>query len=215
MREVLIILLFPTTVLGQKNDISTYSSLYSYYDNASFFLSPVFTYTHEKETNSIWSELRYNYDDIGVFAIYAGYSFVPKCKNETYIEITPNVGYLLGNIYAISPGLNVYFESGNVEAYIQSFNPISTQDKADNFSFVWGECLLKMNRPLVAYKIGPSVQALYSSLDKTLDLGLKFSFEYNYTEIFLYGFEFWDNAFIYVGISFELTYNRNTKKINE
>jgi hypothetical protein len=90
-----------------------------------------------RSRNNWYGEVRYNYDEIRTFSLYAGRTF--SKQDSLSWSFTPVAGALLGKLKGGAAGLNVavnyrkwYFSS--VGQYV-----LSWQNKHDNFNYSWSE----------------------------------------------------------------------------
>jgi len=92
---------------------------------------------HHVSKKGIYTELRYNYEELKTASVYAGKSFDKKGKLE--YTITPMLGLVFGNFNGGSIALNIEATHKKTFVSMQTQYTISNDNVKNNFFFNWTE----------------------------------------------------------------------------
>ena len=117
-------------------------------------------------------ESRYNYEDFNTFSLFGGYHFSGG-KKLSY-TITPMLGFAIGQVDGIAPGLELELNLGRFSYYTEAEYLFELNDKDNSFFYNWSELSFA---PADWVWFGTSWQRLkaYKS-DKEIDPGVMLGF---------------------------------------
>lgn len=87
--------------------------------------------------NALHLEARYNYEDEKTTSIFGGYNF--EFGHKLKFEITPMVGFLVGNTKGVASGLEVDILWRKLDFYMESEYIFDFDGKEDDFYYSWIE----------------------------------------------------------------------------
>jgi len=114
-----------------KSGIENYNFLSS---AAAYVWMPVIHHTSKK---NVYTEMRYNYEDIKTASLYLGKSFTKKAAFG--YTVTPMMGWVFGNFNGGSLAMNIDVDYKKTFASMQTQYSISSDNVANNFFFNWTE----------------------------------------------------------------------------
>jgi hypothetical protein len=132
-RKLLLLLcLFYSTAFTQaKSGVENYNLLSS---GNEYVWMPVF---HHQAKNGIYTELRYNYEDLRTLSIYGGKTFAGGKKLQ--FNLTPMLGYSAGRFTGVSLAMNAEVEWKGFYFSSQTQYSMATKQSSDDFFFSWSE----------------------------------------------------------------------------
>ena len=92
---------------------------------------------HHQGKNGVYTELRYNYEDLKTASVYLGKNFGKESKVS--YSITPMVGWVFGNFNGGALAMNMDIEYKKIFISTQNQYTISKDDINNNFFFNWTE----------------------------------------------------------------------------
>jgi hypothetical protein len=92
---------------------------------------------HHRTKNNLYSEIRYNYEELHTASVYAGKTFV--VKNSNTFSLTPMAGIVMGNYTGGSLALNTNLELKNVFFSSQAQYTISKESRTGSYFYNWAE----------------------------------------------------------------------------
>ena len=123
--------MLPDAGAQTKNGIENYHFISKY---EAYVWMPV---VHHLSKKGIYTEMRYNYEDLNTASVYIGKNF-SKDSTISY-SITPMLGIVFGKFSGGSLALNLELEHKKLFASMQTQYTISKDAAADNFFFAWAE----------------------------------------------------------------------------
>ena len=151
--------MLPDVVAAQnKTGIENYNFLSS---KEAYLWMPIVHHTGKK---GVYTEMRYNYEDVETASVYLGKSF-SKEGNLSY-DITPMLGIVFGNFNGGSLAVNMDIELKKTFLSMQTQYTVSSDAKENNFLFNWTELAYQ---PLQWFYTGVSMQQtkIYNSSFKS------------------------------------------------
>ncbi|MBK8553680.1 MAG: hypothetical protein IPL53_22560 [Ignavibacteria bacterium] len=82
-------------------------------------------------------EARYNYEDQKTFSLFGGYNF--ETGKELVLDLTPMLGFAVGNINGLIPGLELNLTWGIIDYYSESEYVFDFEEKENNYFYTWAE----------------------------------------------------------------------------
>ncbi|MFZ0582919.1 MAG: hypothetical protein WA690_13640 [Candidatus Acidiferrales bacterium] len=95
------------------------------------YASPTFMADHD----ALHLEARYNYEGLRTGSLWAGYNL--KAGKKLFLEATPMIGGVFGNVVGIAPGLEFTVTYKKLQLYSANEYIFDTSTKADNFFYTW------------------------------------------------------------------------------
>ncbi len=92
---------------------------------------------HYQSSKGIYTELRYNYEDVQTLSLFAGKTFTSGKTLD--FTITPMAGFSTGKFTGLSLAANLDTEWKNFYLSSQTQYSIGTKKEVDNFFFTWSE----------------------------------------------------------------------------
>ncbi len=98
-----------------------------------YIFSPVVSADHD------WLHLegRYNYEDLQTLSVFGGYNV--HAGGQLLLDVTPMIGFAVGNTTAIIPAAELTLSYGRFELYTESEFLVDFNDAAFNFFYAWTE----------------------------------------------------------------------------
>lgn len=157
---------------------------------------PIVHYQSEK---GVYTELRYNYEDVKTLSLYAGKTF--STGNDFDCSITPMVGLCVGNFSGASFAANAEADWKNVYLSSQTQYSIATAKGLVNFFFSWSELGYNISQKLFA---GVAVQYTRQQATNYIEPGLVAGLSFKNFSIPFYLFKpFGQDQYIILGLNFE------------
>ena len=155
---------------------------------------------HRLTRHGLYGELRYNYEDLNTFSLYAGKKISGE-KKMSY-SITPMIGLLVGQYKGISLATNVDLKYENVSMSAQLQYTRNNQQQSADFFYNWSELTWQPVKWLYG---GVSVQQtkIYHCIIKN-EAGMLLGFEINKIVIPVYLFSpFSNDRNLLIGINMD------------
>jgi hypothetical protein len=92
---------------------------------------------HYQSKKGIYTELRYNYEEVQTLSLYGGKTF--SGGNILKFTLTPMLGFSVGNFSGLSLATNADVEWKNFYLSSQSQYSMATKHGIDDFFFSWSE----------------------------------------------------------------------------
>ena len=108
---------------------------------------------HHKGKKGVYTEMRYNYEEMETASVYLGKSF--SKERELSYDITPMLGMVFGNFNGGSLAINMDVEYKKTFVSMQMQYTASSDAKENNFLFNWTEMAYQ---PLEWFYTGVSMQ---------------------------------------------------------
>ena len=134
-------------VAQAKNGIENYNFLSS---KEAYVWMPVI---HHVSKKGVYTELRYNYEELKTASFYLGKTFTKDSKLS--YTITPMMGIIAGKFNGGAPAINIDMEYKKTFFSMQTQYAISSDDKSNNFFFNWTEVAYQ---PVKWFYTGVSMQ---------------------------------------------------------
>ena len=139
-------------LLQLKVTAQSFGSLQQYYIGSgnTYLLNPIGSY---QLNSGLYFEGRYNYEDVGTFSLYSGWTF-EKERKLSY-SISPMAGFVAGNFNGASVGANISFEYKRLSFFSSPQYTISASDRNSNFFYNWADLSLNISE---GFSAGFSIQ---------------------------------------------------------
>ena len=108
---------------------------------------------HHLTGKGIYTEMRYNYEELGTVSLYGGRSF--NGEGKLSYDITPMLGAVIGKYNGGSVAMNIDLGYKKIEVSTQAQYTVNTDSHTDNFFFNWSEFTYQ---PLKWMSAGLSIQ---------------------------------------------------------
>ena len=82
-------------------------------------------------------EVRYNYEALETGSLWFGYIF--ETGGEFWLEFTPMLGGVFGDLGALAPGYNVSLGYRKLDLYSEAEYVIDLEEREENFLYSWSE----------------------------------------------------------------------------
>lgn len=191
---ILSILMQPDLAAQTKTGIENYNFLKA---GESYVWMPV---VHHRGKKGLYTEMRYNYEELKTASVYMGKSF--SSYGKTAYTITPMAGIVFGEYNGVSLATNIDMEHKNFFLSMQTQYTVSKGGEQDNFFFNWSEAGFQ---PLKWFYTGLSAQFTKpgkSSIEQ--ELGLVAGFVINKITVPVYVFSpFNHNRNFIIGVNAE------------
>ena len=207
MRRVLSFIFFTVFSLGVYSQHELGIEQYSYLGVGQMNnLVPV---AHYKSRSNWYAEARYNYDELNTFSLYAGRTF--SGDRKLAYAITPKIGGMAGKSRGGSLALNTEFDYLGFNFSSQAQYSVNADNRMNNFFFSWSELSYQ---PLDWLYAGFSLQNTQVFRTATLtEPGFLIGLSYKQWNFPFYSFNtFGNERYFVVGLNWEITYDRSTKK---
>jgi hypothetical protein len=83
-------------------------------------------------------EARYNYEDLRTASFHAGWSFTFG-EEEKFLEATPMLGGVVGNVDGMAPGLELEARWGRIGYWLEAEYLIDFGDSSASYLYTWSE----------------------------------------------------------------------------
>ncbi len=96
---------------------------------------------HHQGKNGVYTELRYNYEELKTASVYIGKNF--RQEGKINFSVTPMLGMVFGNFNGGSAAMNMDIEYKKIFISTQNQYTISKDDINNNFFFNWTELAIQ------------------------------------------------------------------------
>ena len=103
---------------------------------------------HYQSKNGIYTELRYNYEDVQTLSLYGGKYFAGG--NDLQFSITPMAGFSTGRFTGLSVAANTEADWKSFYFSSQTQYSMATKKSMSNFFFTWSELGYNLTRHFFA-----------------------------------------------------------------
>ncbi|MCW3118863.1 MAG: hypothetical protein JWM28_2945 [Chitinophagaceae bacterium] len=163
---------------------------------------------HHTTKKNLYTELRYNYEDLNTVSVYVGKTLFIKGNSD--FSFSPMAGLVMGKYTGGSLAMNTDFEYKKIFFSSQAQYTISNDDKANSFFYNWSE-LLYYTRPWFFTGITIQQTWLCEIKMKTVT-GLLAGFKKNKWSIPVYLFRPLDREkYVVIGINIEWEQNKKNR----
>jgi hypothetical protein len=117
------------------------SEVWSFEANAYYYIMPndknTTTLIATADHSALHLEGRYNYEDEKTFSMFGGYNF--ETGKEFVLGLTPMLGFAVGNIDGIIPGLELSLSWKILDYYSESEYVFDLEGKENDYFYTWAE----------------------------------------------------------------------------
>ncbi|MEI2737932.1 MAG: hypothetical protein V9F01_04015 [Chitinophagaceae bacterium] len=159
---------------------------------------------HYQAKNGVYTEIRYNYEEVQTLSFYMGKVFSGGENFE--FNLTPMLGISTGEFNGISLAINAETEWKNFYLSSQTQYSIATKENNDNFFFSWSELGYSIADKVFA---GVAIQYTRQSGVNNLEPGFVGGVEFKNITIPLYVFNpFGNERYFVLGINYEFHFKK-------
>lgn len=166
----------------------TISNAWEFEANAYYYVMPgdknTTTLIGTADHEALHMEARYNYEDQKTFSLFGGYNF--ETGNELVLDLTPMLGFAVGNINGLIPGLELNLTWGIFDYYSESEYVFDFEGIENDYFYTWAELGIT---PFKSVRIGGVVTRtiLYQS-DPEFEYGALVQYSFRNLKAMVYYF---------------------------
>lgn len=149
---------------------------------------------------ALYIEARYNYEALKTGSLWFGYSI--EAGDELWLELTPMVGGVFGDLGAVAPGYNISLGYRKLDFYSEGELVLDLEDREEDWFYAWTELAISPSQPFRFGLVLQRTRAYESDLE--IERGLLAGYAYRRWEITAYVFNLgWEEPTFVLSVATE------------